>query len=192
MEVGPLSRMLVAYASGHPRVKELVGARAREARRRARGALLDARPRRRARDRDAAARRADGGHGSTSWPRTWRAATCGSTTTRSGIPPPGRATAPGPASTRRRAARSATGCTSRTARSRTTSASCRAPGTPGRATPSGQRGPYEEALVGTPVADAEQPLEILRTIHSFDPCIACGVHVVDAQEAARSSRVRVS
>jgi [NiFe] hydrogenase large subunit/hydrogenase large subunit len=43
----------------------------------------------------------------------------------------------------------------------------------------GQRGPYEEALVGTPVADAEQPLEILRTVHSFDPCMACGVHVVD-------------
>ncbi|NIR44747.1 MAG: nickel-dependent hydrogenase large subunit [Gemmatimonadetes bacterium] len=43
----------------------------------------------------------------------------------------------------------------------------------------GQRGPYEEALVGTPVADAEQPIEILRTVHSFDPCMACGVHVVD-------------
>jgi Ni,Fe-hydrogenase I large subunit len=43
----------------------------------------------------------------------------------------------------------------------------------------GQRGPYEEALVGTPVADPEQPIEILRTIHSFDPCIACGVHVLD-------------
>jgi Ni,Fe-hydrogenase I large subunit len=46
---------------------------------------------------------------------------------------------------------------------------------------SGKRGPYEEALLGTPIADPAQPLEILRTIHSFDPCIACGVHVVDAQ-----------
>jgi len=45
----------------------------------------------------------------------------------------------------------------------------------------GQRGPYEAALLETPVADAEQPLEILRTVHSFDPCMACGVHVVDAQ-----------
>jgi Ni,Fe-hydrogenase I large subunit len=44
----------------------------------------------------------------------------------------------------------------------------------------GKRGPYEEALVGTPVADAAKPLEILRTVHSFDPCIACGVHVLDA------------
>ena len=44
-----------------------------------------------------------------------------------------------------------------------------------------KRGPYEEALLGTPVADAGKPLEILRTVHSFDPCIACGVHVLDAQ-----------
>ncbi|UCD35495.1 MAG: nickel-dependent hydrogenase large subunit, partial [Nitrospiraceae bacterium] len=43
-----------------------------------------------------------------------------------------------------------------------------------------QRGPYEEALVGTPVANPEQPVEILRTVHSFDPCMACAVHVVDA------------
>lgn len=42
-----------------------------------------------------------------------------------------------------------------------------------------QRGPYESALIGTPVANIEQPLEILRTIHSFDPCMACAVHVVD-------------
>lgn len=40
-------------------------------------------------------------------------------------------------------------------------------------------GPVEEALVGTPVADPKRPVEILRTIHSFDPCIACGVHVID-------------
>jgi Ni,Fe-hydrogenase I large subunit len=43
-----------------------------------------------------------------------------------------------------------------------------------------KRGPYEEALLGTPVADPNRPVEILRTLHSFDPCIACGVHVVDA------------
>jgi Ni,Fe-hydrogenase I large subunit len=44
---------------------------------------------------------------------------------------------------------------------------------------SGQMGPYEASLIGTPVADPEQPLEVLRTIHSFDPCMACGVHVLD-------------
>jgi hydrogenase large subunit len=45
----------------------------------------------------------------------------------------------------------------------------------------GQPGPYEASLVGTPVAVADQPVEILRTIHSFDPCLACAVHVVDAR-----------
>jgi [NiFe] hydrogenase large subunit len=45
----------------------------------------------------------------------------------------------------------------------------------------GQLGPVEEALVGTPVADPKRPLEIVRTVHSFDPCIACGVHVIDPQ-----------
>ncbi len=43
----------------------------------------------------------------------------------------------------------------------------------------GRRGAWEEALVGTPVADPERPLEILRTLHSFDPCAACGVHAFD-------------
>lgn len=40
-------------------------------------------------------------------------------------------------------------------------------------------GPYEAALLGNPVADPEKPLEVLRTIHSFDPCLACAVHLVD-------------
>jgi [NiFe] hydrogenase large subunit/hydrogenase large subunit len=44
----------------------------------------------------------------------------------------------------------------------------------------GQRGPYEEALIGTPIADPNRPVEILRTIHSFDPCLACAVHLLDA------------
>ena len=44
----------------------------------------------------------------------------------------------------------------------------------------GQRGPYEEALVNTPLVDPNRPLEILRTIHSFDPCMACAIHVVDS------------
>ena len=45
--------------------------------------------------------------------------------------------------------------------------------------PSGQPGPYEAALVGHQLHDPKQPVEILRTIHSFDPCIACAVHVTD-------------
>jgi hydrogenase large subunit len=43
----------------------------------------------------------------------------------------------------------------------------------------GQMSAYESALLGTPVKNPEQPLEILRTIHSFDPCIACAVHLYD-------------
>ena len=43
----------------------------------------------------------------------------------------------------------------------------------------GIEGPYEAALKGHHLQDPKQPLEILRTIHSFDPCLACAVHVVD-------------
>jgi hydrogenase large subunit len=45
----------------------------------------------------------------------------------------------------------------------------------------GQLGPYEASLVGNPVADAELPLEVLRTVHSFDPCIACAIHSLDPE-----------
>jgi hydrogenase large subunit len=40
----------------------------------------------------------------------------------------------------------------------------------------GRRGALEEALVGTPVSDPKRPVEILRTVHAFDPCLTCGVH----------------
>ena len=47
--------------------------------------------------------------------------------------------------------------------------------------PQGVAGPYEAALTDNhPLVDPERPIEILRTIHSFDPCMACGVHVLDA------------
>jgi hydrogenase large subunit len=52
-----------------------------------------------------------------------------------------------------------------------------------------QAGPYEASLVGNPVADPERPLEVLRTIHSFDPCIACAIHTVDV-EGNELARVR--
>lgn len=45
----------------------------------------------------------------------------------------------------------------------------------------GNLSPYESALIGTPTHDANQPLEILRTIHSFDPCLACAVHLYDEE-----------
>jgi hydrogenase large subunit len=40
-------------------------------------------------------------------------------------------------------------------------------------------GPYEASLIGNPIADPEKPLEAIRTIHSFDPCLACAIHLVD-------------
>ncbi len=50
--------------------------------------------------------------------------------------------------------------------------------------PAGNIGAYEAALLGTPMANPQQPLEILRTVHSFDPCLACATHVMasDGQE----------
>ena len=53
-----------------------------------------------------------------------------------------------------------------------------------------QPGPYEASLVGNPVADPERPLEVLRTIHSFDPCIACAIHTLDV-DGREIARVRV-
>jgi hydrogenase large subunit len=52
-----------------------------------------------------------------------------------------------------------------------------------------QMGPYEASLVGNPIADDERPLEVLRTIHSFDPCLACAIHALDP-EGRELSRVR--
>ena len=43
----------------------------------------------------------------------------------------------------------------------------------------GVRGPIEQALLGTPVLDIDQPIEVLRVIHSYDPCLSCAVHVLD-------------
>lgn len=50
----------------------------------------------------------------------------------------------------------------------------------------GNHGAYEAALIGTPMADPKRPVEILRTIHSFDPCLACASHVFspDGEELA--------
>ncbi len=50
-----------------------------------------------------------------------------------------------------------------------------------------QRGPYEEAIIGIKLADRNNPLEVLRVVHSFDPCLACAVHIIDTkgQEISR-------
>lgn len=49
---------------------------------------------------------------------------------------------------------------------------------------------YEASLLDTPVADPEKPLEVIRTVHSFDPCLACAVHLTDT-EARSSYQVKV-
>ena len=54
----------------------------------------------------------------------------------------------------------------------------------------GQVGPYEASLIGNPIADPERPLEVLRTIHSFDPCLACAIHTHDP-DGKEVSKVRV-
>jgi hydrogenase large subunit len=53
--------------------------------------------------------------------------------------------------------------------------------------PKGNIGAFEASLMDTPLADPQQPLEILRTIHSFDPCLACSTHVMseDGQEMTK-------
>ena len=56
--------------------------------------------------------------------------------------------------------------------------------------PAGNIGAYEAALLGTPMADPEQPLEILRTVHSFDPCLACSTHVI-SHDGKELTRVKV-
>jgi hydrogenase large subunit len=55
--------------------------------------------------------------------------------------------------------------------------------------PAGKPGAYEAALAGHALHDPQQPIEVLRTIHSFDPCIACAVHLVDERGAALEVQV---
>jgi len=43
-------------------------------------------------------------------------------------------------------------------------------------------GPYEASLLDNPIADPERPLEVIRTVHSFDPCLACAIHMVDGRQ----------
>jgi Ni,Fe-hydrogenase I large subunit len=178
MEVGPLARMLVSYVSGHPRVKTLVdgvlkalgvgpealfstlgrvGARGIETQLLAEkmGDWVDA----------LAANMVAGElriHDTSKWqPASWPADAMGA----------GFHEAP----------RGSLGHWVHIRGGLITNYQCVVPSTwnAGPRDAKGRRGPYEEALVGTPVADPQRPIEILRTVHSFDPCMACGVHVVD-------------
>jgi [NiFe] hydrogenase large subunit/hydrogenase large subunit len=189
MEVGPLSRMLVAYVSGHKRVRELVGTVLQKL-----GvgpaALFSTLGRVAARGIETLvlAERIEGWlddlaanigrhdlriHDNSKWdPSSWPADASGA----------GFHEAP----------RGALGHWVHIKNGAIENYQCVVPSTwnAGPRDAAGKRGPYEEALLGTPVADPAQPLEILRTIHSFDPCMACGVHVVDARRR-EITRVRV-
>jgi hydrogenase large subunit len=50
---------------------------------------------------------------------------------------------------------------------------------------SGVRGPMEQALIGTPVTNADKPIEVLRVVHSFDPCLDCATHVSRVEPGAK-------
>ncbi len=178
MEVGPLSRMLVAYASGHPRVQELVNG--------ALGhlgvgapALFSTLGRVAARGIETVvlAEKMEGwldelaanmGRGELAIADTskWDPASWPKDCTGAGF---------------HEAPRGALGHWVHIQDGAITNYQCVVPSTwnAGPRDAMGSPGPYEQALIGNPVADPEQPLEILRTIHSFDPCMACGVHVLD-------------
>ena len=178
MEVGPLARMLVAYASGHPRVKEVVDAVLDEL-----GTgpevLFSTLGRTAARAIETlviaeqlvpwldelATNMAEGDleiHNGEKWdPGTWPVEAQGWAF--------------------HEAPRGMLGHWIRIKEGKIENYQCVVPST-WNASPrdaKGRRGPYEAALVGTPLTDPSQPIEVLRTIHSFDPCMACAVHVVD-------------
>jgi len=180
MEVGPLARMLVAYASGHPRVKELVGAVLAKlqvgpevlfstlGRVAARGIETQVLAEKIEDWVDALAANMGSGelriHDNSKWePDSWPADATGA-----GL---------------HEAPRGALSHWVQIHNGTIANYQCVVPSTwnAGPRDAKGRRGPYEEALIGTPVADPQKPVEILRTVHSFDPCMACGVHVVDAK-----------
>ena len=189
MEVGPLARMLVAYASGHERVRELVGS-VLEKLKLGPEALFSTLGRTAARGietkllaeqllgwLDTLADNMGRGelaiHNDEKWdPSTW----------------PDEAEGWG----FHEAPRGALGHWIRIEKGKIAGYQAVVPSTwnGGPRDAKGQRGPYEEALLHTPIADTDKPLEILRTVHSFDPCMACAAHLVDL-EGRELSTVRV-
>ena len=180
MEVGPLARMLVSYASGHERVKTLVDGALKAlgvgpevlfstlGRVAARGIETQLLAEKMETWVDGLATNMESGelriHDNSKWdPSSW----------------PGEATGAG----FHEAPRGALGHWVSIRNGAIDNYQCVVPSTwnAGPRDAKGQRGPYEEALIGTPVADPARPIEILRTVHSFDPCMACGVHVLDPQ-----------
>ncbi len=191
MEVGPLARMLVAYASGHEEAQALVGEALGRlevgpealfstlGRTAARGIETVLLARRLETWFDDLVTRIRGGDVATFDDSKWEPSTWPSSAQGYGYLD---------------AARGALGHWVQIADGRISRYQCVVPST-WNCSPrdgQGQMGPYEASLVDNhPLADPERPIEILRTIHSFDPCMACGVHVLDATgREVTSVRVR--
>ena len=181
MEVGPLARMLVAYASGHDEAQALIGEALGRlevgpealfstlGRTAARGVETVLLARRQEHWLDQLVDRIRSGDVATFNGEKWDPATW-----------PARAQGYGYCD----AARGALGHWVQIEDGRIARYQCVVPSTWNCSPrdPEGKRGPYEEALVTNhPLVDPARPIEILRTIHSFDPCMACGVHVLDAR-----------
>ena len=180
MEVGPLSRMLVAYASGQAEVKELVIAVLAKLNAPATAlfSTLGASPRARSKTQLLARQ-------VTKWIdqlyQNLPTVSSACTTAKSGTRRPGRSPLRDGDSMKHRGA--ALGHWVQIEDRTIKNYQCVVPTTwnAGPRDAKGQRGAYEAALLKTPIADPERPVEILRTIHSFDPCLACAVHVTSAQ-----------
>ncbi|MCJ7458377.1 MAG: nickel-dependent hydrogenase large subunit, partial [candidate division Zixibacteria bacterium] len=52
-----------------------------------------------------------------------------------------------------------------------------------------QLGPMEQALIGIPIADPENPIEPLRVVRAFDPCLACAIHILEPDKEVKKVRV---
>jgi Ni,Fe-hydrogenase I large subunit len=181
VEVGPLARMLVAYASGHEEVRDIVGevlgrlnvgpgalfsTLGRTAARGMETVLLS---RRMSVWYDQLVERIRSGDTATFAKERWDPSTWPSSAQGYGFLD---------------APRGALGHWIRIEDGRIARYQCVVPSTWNASPrdPQGQMGAYEASLTDNhPLLRPEQPLEILRTIHSFDPCIACGVHVLDTQ-----------
>ena len=189
MEVGPLARMVIAYAKGDPGVKDLIDRTLKTlgvpitalfstlGRTAARGleCLWTAQKLRAETDKLLAAIKAgDTATANTDkWdPKTWPASAKGV----------GYCEAP----------RGALGHWIRIENTKISNYQCVVPttwnGSP--RDPSGNIGAFEAALMNTPLADPEKPLEVLRTLHSFDPCLACSTHVI-APDGETKTKVTV-
>jgi hydrogenase large subunit len=181
MEVGPLARVLMIYASGHEATRELAGAALRQLGLPLEGAVLDPGPHRRPHAGNQAHRRPDVVlAGTTCW-TTSRPATWPCTTTELWDPStwPGECKGVGFMEAPR-GALAHYWIVIRDGRIDNYQAVVPSTWNAGPRDPSGQPGAYEAALMDNhELPIPEQPLEIQRTIHSFDPCIACAVHVTD-------------